>query len=214
MYSVKVGDTYGAWTVIGPIYNIRGRNVNGLRAVCECACGVKKDIYMRNVLRGKSLSCGCAAAAATTERMTVHGEASPKHLTPEYVVWKGMLQRCGRNPREKSIKSYRDRNITVCARWRKFDNFLQDMGRRPSPEHQLDRIDNDVGYTPENVRWVTRTEQMRNKRNNVLVSYNGQTRCIAEWSEITGIPYRTLLMRIQRSHWTPEKALTTPIGAK
>lgn len=214
MPGIKLGDRYGSWTVVGAIRYERGRNINTLRALCECDCGTQKDVYMRNVLRGKSVSCGCVPAAATSERMTVHGEAAPRHLTPEYIVWKGIRQRCGRNPRGRSVKSYRDKNITLCERWKKFDNFLLDMGRRPSPEHQIDRIDNAVGYTPENCRWVTRVEQQRNKTTNVIIEYSGDRKCISEWAEIKGLPYRTLYMRIQKHKWPAEKALNTPVRSK
>lgn len=211
MSGIKIGDVFGSWTVIGAIRYERGRNINTLRALCECECGTQKDVYMRNVLRGKSVSCGCVPAAATSDRMTIHGEASPRRLTPEYVVWKGIRQRCGRNPRGRTVKSYRNKNITLCERWKKFDNFLMDMGRRPSPEHQIDRIDNSVGYTPENCRWTTKIEQQRNKTTNVNITYMGKTKCIAAWAEEYKIPYGTLRTRIVRLGWGIGKALETPV---
>lgn len=179
---VKIGDVYDNWTVIEAPHYDRGRNINTLRAVCECKCGTVRELSLRNVLRGKSKSCGCIPNEETRERMTIHGEASPLRLTPEYVVWKGIMQRCGKHANETEAQNYRDRGIYVCDRWKTFKNFLADMGRRPSPEHQIDRIDNDGGYVPGNTRWVTRTEQLRNTRRNVRITYNGKTLCLTEWS--------------------------------
>ncbi len=128
---------------------------------------------------------------------------------PEYEVWKKMRQRCC-NPRHTSYRNYGGRGIEVCSRWDAFRAFLDDMGHRPSPKHSLDRIDNGGNYEPENCRWATPQQQQRNRRNNHLLTHNGQTMSIAEWSDQTGIHRRTLLNRISRNGWTVERALTTP----
>lgn len=97
--------------------------------------------------------------------------------------------------------------------WREsFERFVADVGERPSPQHSLDRFpDNNGNYEPGNVRWATRTEQGRNKRNNRLLTLNGATRCIAEWVEITGIPRSAISLRIDKLGWTAERALTEPL---
>jgi hypothetical protein len=84
--------------------------------------------------------------------------------TPEFVAWTSMRQRCG-NPRCRRYANYGGRGISICERWRAFENFLADMGRRPSPDHSLDRIDNDGNYELGNCRWATRSQQQRNKSN-------------------------------------------------
>lgn len=140
-------------------------------------------------------------------RKPTHGG---RHL-PEYTVWADMRRRC-LNTTRKDYARYGGRGITICDRWiDSFANFLADMGPRPSPEHSIERRDNESGYGPENCFWGTRVEQARNKRDTSYLTLNGVTRCLAEWVEVTGIPHNTILMRINKYGWTVEKALTTPI---
>ena len=110
------------------------------------------------------------------------------------------------NPNIRQWADYGGRGITVCDRWREFENFAKDMGSTFSPELQLDRIDNDGPYSPENCRWATRTEQARNKRNNRRIEVNGVTLTLVEWSERLGIDQDNISNRLRRG-WTVERAL-------
>jgi hypothetical protein len=92
-----------------------------------------------------------------------HGENRRGKKSPEYHAWGNMHQRCG-NPNNTEFRNYGGRGITVHKRWQKFENFLEDMGRKPSPKHSLDRKINDFPYSPLNCRWATRTQQRRNQR--------------------------------------------------
>lgn len=124
----------------------------------------------------------------------------PKHgmyKTREYKIWKGIIYRCF-NPHSNRYSYYAERGITVCDRWRHdFAAFYADMGPRPSPEHTVDRIDNNKGYEPDNCRWATRSEQQRNTRQNVRLTKDGLTLTLIEWSERLGIKYDTLRFRIK-----------------
>ena len=94
--------------------------------------------------------------------------------TPEYRVWAEMKGRCS-NPRNKSYHNYGARGIFVCREWiDSFEKFITDMGRRPSKNHSIDRIDNSKGYSPSNCKWVTRKEQSNNQRSNVMISFMGE----------------------------------------
>ena len=130
-----------------------------------------------------------------------------ENFNPLFRVHRSMINRC-HNPNVRCYKNYGGRGITVCERWRySFVAFLEDMGERP-PGGQIDRIDNNKGYSPENCRWLTNRANCRNKRTNLNVTAFGKTACITEWSEITGINWSTLLYRI-KAGWNPEIAFTT-----
>jgi hypothetical protein len=103
-----------------------------------------------------------------------------------------------------------DKGITVCDRWLNFWNFVEDMQATYSAKLTLDRIDNTKGYFPENCRWVPATDQMKNRTDNLNLTFNGETRCIADWAKITGISDATIRLRVKRRGWSAEKALTTP----
>jgi len=123
-----------------------------------------------------------------------------------------MIQRCT-DQNHVQYQDYGGRGIAVCVRWLNEDgykNFLADMGKRPSPKHMLDRENNNLGYFPENCRWVNRITQNRNTRKNLVIEFDGEKRCLAEWSEKLGMKYRVLYSRIVTYGWSVEKAFTTP----
>jgi len=120
-----------------------------------------------------------------------------------------MRQRCY-NKSDEKFPIYGGRGIVVSERWKDFQNFLDDMGERPSSHHSLDRIDTNGNYEPGNCRWATQTEQQRNRRNNRLITYNGQTKCVREWEDFLGFHVGTLQARLLHG-WTVEDAFTRPI---
>lgn len=93
---------------------------------------------------------------------TKHGAYANGTEKPEHYVWRSMLARCN-NPKDSSYFWYGARGITVCKRWLRYENFILDMGERPSPAHSLDRINNDKGYKPSNCRWASSSVQQKNK---------------------------------------------------
>ncbi len=129
--------------------------------------------------------------------------------TVEYSRWCGIIQRCT-NPKQPGYARYGGRGITVCAEWRgSFVAFLRDVGHVPGPEYSIERIDNTKGYEPGNVRWATRIEQARNKRNNRIITVGDVTCTLAEWAERTGLPSTQIQERLV-SGWTPEDAVGRP----
>ena len=142
-----------------------------------------------------------------------HGHSFSKNKkgagTPTYTSWMAMIGRC-RTRSRKDFADYGAVGITVCDRWKSFENFLEDMGERPGRGHQIDRINNARGYEPGNCRWATAKENSRNKTNNHILTYNGLSLCIAEWGDRTGISRKVIHLRIQ-SGWSTERALTTPV---
>lgn len=121
-----------------------------------------------------------------------------------------MRQRC-LNPKCKLYAGYGGRGITICARWDDFASFRDDMGERPSAGHSIDRIDNDGHYCPENCRWAIRKEQVRNTRTNRLLTVDGVTRTMAEWTEISGFERGVIASRLRRG-WDAARAVSVPPG--
>jgi crotonobetainyl-CoA:carnitine CoA-transferase CaiB-like acyl-CoA transferase len=180
----------------------RAQNVNGRTAwLCRCDCGaevVKITKYLRN---GETTSCGCAGQGVY---QTKHGLS---RKIPEYAVWKQLRRRCN-SPTAKDYDRYGGRNIRVCPRWDSFVNFLADMGRRPSPDHSIERRDNNGDYSPENCVWATDAEQRRNKRTSVVLTRprDGKTMNLADWARELGITKETIKRRLKNG-WSLNDAL-------
>lgn len=129
---------------------------------------------------------------------------------PEYRIWANIVQRCT-NPKRREYHRYGGRGITLCQEWRKsFATFLAHIGERPSKKHSIDRINNNKGYEPGNVRWATSKEQSRNQEKTLLITAKGKTLCLTEWAHETGIPLVTIHSRIRKLGWSGEKAVTVP----
>lgn len=196
------GQRYGRLTVVGPYVNKRW--------TCRCDCGNVKEVFQGSLRRGWTKSCGCLNSEMTAKRNRKHGLTKQNQKPAEFTVWVLMRTRC-QDPDASSYPHYGGRGITVCERWASsFEAFMKDMGPRPSESHQLDRIDNNGPYSPENCRWTDKVTQMNNTRVNHLLTLDGTTRTIANWSRATGIRPETIRQRISKLGWDVERALTTP----
>jgi hypothetical protein len=121
-----------------------------------------------------------------------------------------MIARCTQ-PGTAGYESYGGRGISVADRWMEFDNFLMDMGVRPSMNHSIDRLNTNGDYEPGNCRWATPKEQQRNKRSNLVIDFRGESKCLAQWADEFGLEWATLRSRL-RHGWDVERALTTPLA--
>lgn len=129
---------------------------------------------------------------------------------PLYWIWHGMKKRC-HSPRDPSYPNYGGRGIRVCESWRtSFLQFVADVGTRPSAAHSIERIDNDRGYEPGNVRWATVLEQSRNRRTNRILHHDGKSMCVADWATELGMSRWVLKARV-KTGWSTERALTQPV---
>lgn len=168
---------------------------------CSCEAATEKIVHLGHLRNGHTSSCGCVHKAATKAAKTTHGLR--KH--PLYETWRAMLNRC-QNPNHTHYSDYGGRGITVCESWQKFENFYTDMEPTYREGLTIDRKDNNQGYGPDNCRWATRTEQSRNRRNNLNITLNGKTQCLAAWCEELKLNHNTIRYRIFRGQ-TPEQAL-------
>lgn len=142
----------------------------------------------RSIDSGLVRSCGCQVAEVARIRMT--GRSHGLSKTRPYYQWENIVGRCTRT-KNVAYKDYGGRGITICERWMKFENFYEDMGEKPEGK-SIDRIDNNKGYSPENCRWATLTEQMRNRRNNRMIEICGIKKCLSEWCETLNIEHNEM----------------------
>lgn len=186
------------------------------RVLCRCDCGAEKVIRLASVLDGVTASCGCAirARAGSLAERTCrkHGDARASGHAPEYAVYRAMLSRCY-NPSVDRYPSYGGRGIRVCAEWKGeggYERFLASMGRRPTAEHSLDRVDPDGHYEPGNTRWAVKAVQARNKTTTRRVEVNGVSMSLAEAAALSGLERSTLANRLNQG-WSVERAMSHPL---
>lgn len=133
-----------------------------------------------------------------------HGHAHRGKHTPTYRIWLGIRYRC--RHKGKPNYDYLPAGAEVCERWNSYENFLADMGERPAGM-SLDRVDNTKGYSPDNCRWATQKQQQNNRTNNKEpITYNGETRSVADWAAHIGIAYKTLWKRLYTDKMPLDKA--------
>ena len=193
-----IGKRYGRLVVVSKMKAPIGQS-QVLHWECRCDCGQTKLVRTNPLVRGFIQSCGCLHL----ERSTKHGMSR----TAEYRVWQAIRQRCG-NPHNAEYARYGGSGVTVCKEWENsFEAFRSDMGERPSPRHQIDRINNDLGYSPGNCRWATPRENTNNRRCTHHLTIDGVSRPLSIWAEMYGVSADTVHTRISRG-WPAERALT------
>lgn len=178
--------------------------------LCRCDCGRVVVVLNHKLKAGHKKSCGCFQRDARILTHTKHGLCG----TPEYRSWQAMLTRCT-NPNTSCFKYYGGRGITVCERWLSFENFLADMGRKPTNDHSIDRYpNNDGNYEKSNCRWATRSQQVNNSRRwkgkTRLIPLGGIDRTIASTAQLLNMKEDTLRNRLRKG-WSVEKATSTPV---
>lgn len=195
------GRTYGEWTVLGYCAALSTKERHFWEA--QCSCGTTASLRGNSLTGGGTTRCAdCALERLhSARRIKSHGLCK----TPEYKSWQSMNDRC---LSRKENAAYSGRGISVCASWRSFEQFLSDMGPRPSGT-TLDRVDVNGNYEPGNCRWASAKMQGRNKRNTVILTALGKSAPLTEWAEMTGLRSVTIRNRL-RAGWTHQEAVTLP----
>jgi hypothetical protein len=160
---------------------------------CICECGAKRIVSSNNLRNKTAFSCG-----KCIKKNKKHGHKTRLGASLEYSSWVSMKNRCY-NKNTNNYSLYGGRGIAVCDRWlNSFENFLEDMGNRPSKKHSLDRINVNGNYEPSNCRWATKYEQLRNQRTNVHLCVDGVVKIVADWAKVSGTSFSTIHSRIKR----------------
>lgn len=197
-----IGQRFGRLVVV----SAADRKDGYARWKCLCDCGATTEARTGDLKHGNTSSCGCLRRELTGNIRRTHGLSK----TSLHNTWELMRSRCS-NPNNKCWQDYGGRGIKVCERWENsFENFLADMGEKPFEGAQLDRIENDGDYSPDNCRWSTRKENGRNKRNTLFLTLNGLTLPLPVWAEKNNVSAKVLRSRKRRG-WSDEDILTKPI---
>lgn len=207
-HSDLVGQKFGRLTVIEQLPEQNRRTM----WKCVCECGKEKTGQGTLLVSGKLRSCGCLKDELTAKRFTKHGATRGRSMTHEYSVNKAVVRRC-RDPKHRDYPYYGGRGIQYDPRWEDHSAFLSDMGYAPTPEHTIERRDNDGHYCASNCYWATRKEQANNTSRNHYIAINGVTKTLAQWCEHYGAPVNRVGNRI-RMGWDEVRALTQPKSGK
>lgn len=198
-----IGKVFGRYSVIEKDTSQEGVRRN--KWVCRCLCGTVKSVRKESLVSGKTVSCGCYCIDRVKEANTTHGNYKGSYKKPLGWAWNGMMGRCY-DEKYHSFHRYGGRGITVCDRWKVYENFEADVGKRPSPSHTLDRIDVNGNYEPSNCRWATKKEQANNTVNVLFIEYGGTVLPLSIWADKLGMNRGTLYSRLYKYKWDVKTA--------
>ncbi len=192
-----IGSKFNSWTIIGdPVTDKHW--VKNFPARCEC--GTLRMVRLNALVKGITKSCGCSKL-----------KKLPRNNKDKiFKKWKDMMQRCYKHT--DSHKNYRDRGIKVCAAWHDYSVFnIWAKANGFSQDLQIDRINNDGDYSPENCRFITRKQNCNNRSTNRFIEFNSQKKTLSQWQDVTGINQLTIRNRIVAQGWSVERSLTEPV---
>lgn len=204
----RTGQRFGRLTVIEEAGRDKHRNV-----IWKCRCDCGNESYVTRADLKKTKSCGCWNIDAIIQRNTRHGASKRGSITKLYKVWAAVKQRCT-NPKNKAYKNYGGRGIKLCDEWLEYEPFEKWAFENGYAEGlQLDRIDNNGSYSPDNCRFVSTVENSHNKRNNVWITIDGKTALAVDWAKEVGVDVEVIRKRLRKG-WTPKEAVFAPLGTR
>lgn len=173
---------------------IKTKRGNEIFYIVKCVCGVEKLVSRGNMKNGTTKSCGSPKCCGQ-EKHGIFSNKKTNKRPDEYVIWDNILRRCKKGTKQNQRGQYSEifkKTIALDDSWRSYENFFKDMGPRPSKKHSIDRIDNSKGYSKENCRWATHSEQMRNTCRNVFYYANGVKLCREDLAKLVGADSNTI----------------------
>lgn len=211
-----VGEKFGRLTVVSRLDNyISPSGTKSSRWKCVCECGQYVQVLGKHLATGDTVSCGCYRNERRKEVKTTHGGSKDRL----YRVWLNMIARCY-NPQETGYSNYGGRGITLCSEWKNdysvFRDWALNHGYDPNAargESTIDRIDVDGNYAPDNCRFTSMREQTNNRRNNRILTYQGEQDSIANWIKRLSLNRAVVYKRIYNG-WSTDDAFERPIGAR
>lgn len=207
------GQTVGRLKVIRRVDDYVRSNYRAAQWECVCSCPNQTRVIVRGtqLRNGHTNSCGCYQAEVVSLVNTSHGDTTESGDKRLYGIWAHMLDRC-ENPNTASFQDYGGRGIKVYSEWHDYAVFKAwALNNGYASTLSIDRIEVSGNYEPENCRWANFEQQANNTRRNRMLTLNGVTHTMAEWSRILGIPYNRINTRIHRG-WSVERALTSNGG--
>lgn len=191
----EVGNTYGRLTVLEQGPSVIAAGKSRVMWVCTCVCGNVSVVSGASLRYGSTKSCGCLSSDTAVRIHTKHGHSRKDVSSKTYHTWEGMISRCTCKT-DYRYTSYGGVGINVCDRWRKFENFLEDMGEKPAGL-TLDRIDGRLGYSKANCRWATTMDQVLNRRCSIWVVRGGIRKVLKHWCLELSISYGKALRMVR-----------------
>lgn len=201
------GHKYGRLTAVEYVGKTKNGNAKWL---CKCDCGGRKVVASWGLISGRTQSCGCIKREQNHQLFFQHGE-SGSNRTRLYGIWSGMKNRCYNEKQSESFQKYGAHGIEMCDEWKNSYETFRDWALSNGYDDGLtiDRINFNGPYCPQNYRWATQKEQQNNRSNNHYIEFRGETKTMAEWSELAGFGRSVIEHRLSRG-WTIENALLSP----
>lgn len=205
------GEVFGILKVIKELDGYKSGKITRRTFLCVCECGKQKEVRLYNLVNGHTVSCGCfnKLKSSLSRHNVTHGLCNH----PLYVVWQHMKERCN-NPNNDRYFRYGGRGIMVCKEWDNdfivFYNWSIEHGFEENKNLELDRRNNDLGYNPDNCRFVTSEVNANNKSNNIKYVFNDKKLTLPQIARLTKVKFPTLYRRINVNKLSLDEALSIP----
>lgn len=213
-----LGKSFNRWKIIEKGSIKKCKYATLYYPLCQCECGVIREVELQSLKRNLSKSCGCWNSEKSSKFHKTHGYSmiSKTEKNPDYAIWLKIKSRC-LNKNDNSYHHYGGRGIKICSSWEEsFVNFLKDMGWRPEPkqDYSIERVDVNGNYEPSNCKWILKSLQNKNTRNTKLIEFQGKKQVLSDWCKELNLSYHIIRNRVNNLHIDFSEAIKHPKNAK